>query len=250
MSERLARVNTDVELCFETFDDPAQKTILLVMAWRRRYRVGRGILRDARGARLSRRALRQPRRRPLVAPARPPADPEPDAVRDKRAASYTLSDMADDAVGLLDHLGVAGAHVVGASWAGWSPTTIAIEYPERVRSLMSTMSNESGRLNGQPAPAVYGSRPAAGRLAADRRERVVRTRSAQRRDEHDHDHHERQYAESREQRTLIAPEVWLGPVARVVPLRRGPDPVVVIVGHASGVPPLDPGHAAANGALD
>src|SRR4051812_21548833 len=74
-------------------------------------------------------------------------------LRDKSAASYTLSDMADDAVGLLDHLGIARAHVVGASMGGMIAQTIAIEYPERVLSLVSIMSNEGGRLKGQPTPA-------------------------------------------------------------------------------------------------
>jgi pimeloyl-ACP methyl ester carboxylesterase len=61
--------------------------------------------------------------------------------------------MADDAVGLLDHLGVRRAHVVGASMGGMIAQTIAIAYPERVLSLVSIMSNEGGRLKGQPTPA-------------------------------------------------------------------------------------------------
>jgi pimeloyl-ACP methyl ester carboxylesterase len=53
---------------------------------------------------------------------------------------YTLSDMAADAVGLLDAIGVASAHVVGSSMGGMIAQVIAIEHPERVRSLTSISS--------------------------------------------------------------------------------------------------------------
>lgn len=54
---------------------------------------------------------------------------------------YTLSDMAADAVGLLDHLTIASAHIAGASMGGMIAQTIAIEYPARTRSLVSIMSS-------------------------------------------------------------------------------------------------------------
>ena len=47
---------------------------------------------------------------------------------------YTLSDMANDAVGLLDALGIDRAHIVGASMGGMIVQTIAIEHPERCLS--------------------------------------------------------------------------------------------------------------------
>jgi pimeloyl-ACP methyl ester carboxylesterase len=56
---------------------------------------------------------------------------------------YTLSTFAADAVGLLDHLGVQKAHVAGSSMGGMIVQTIAIEYPERVLSLISVMSTTS-----------------------------------------------------------------------------------------------------------
>jgi pimeloyl-ACP methyl ester carboxylesterase len=71
---------------------------------------------------------------------------------DASSASYLLSDMADDAVGLLDALGIASAHVVGASMGGMIAQTIAIRHPERVRSLCSIMSTTGAADVGAPAP--------------------------------------------------------------------------------------------------
>jgi pimeloyl-ACP methyl ester carboxylesterase len=59
---------------------------------------------------------------------------------DTSSAVYTLEDMADDAVGLLDALGLASAHVVGASLGGMIAQTVAIRHPQRVRTLTSIMS--------------------------------------------------------------------------------------------------------------
>lgn len=65
---------------------------------------------------------------------------------------YTLSDMAADAVGLLDHLGVDGAHVVGASMGGMIAQHVAIEHPDRVLSLTSIMSMTGEPEYGSPLP--------------------------------------------------------------------------------------------------
>jgi pimeloyl-ACP methyl ester carboxylesterase len=65
-------------------------------------------------------------------------------------APYTLSDMAGDAAGLLDALGIPAAHVVGASLGGMIAQTLAIERPRRVRSLVSIMST-TGRSELPPA---------------------------------------------------------------------------------------------------
>lgn len=55
-------------------------------------------------------------------------------------APYTLSDMAGDVVGLLDHLAIDRAHVVGMSMGGMIAQHLAIEHPRRVRSITSIMS--------------------------------------------------------------------------------------------------------------
>ncbi len=74
---------------------------------------------------------------------------------DLSTASYNLSDMAGDTVGLLDALGISSAHLVGASMGGFIAQTIAIEHPSRVRSLTSIMSSTGDRNVGQLAPEAY-----------------------------------------------------------------------------------------------
>jgi pimeloyl-ACP methyl ester carboxylesterase len=88
---------------------------------------------------------------------------------DPSSASYRLSDMAGDTVGLLDALELATAHVVGASMGGMIAQTLAIEYPDRVRSLTSIMSTTGDPSVGQatrPAMAALLSPPAASREQA------------------------------------------------------------------------------------
>jgi pimeloyl-ACP methyl ester carboxylesterase len=64
-------------------------------------------------------------------------------------SSYLLSDMAADGIGLLDHLGIERAHIVGASMGGMIAQTMAIEHPQRVASLTSIMSNTGDRKHGK-----------------------------------------------------------------------------------------------------
>ncbi len=66
------------------------------------------------------------------------------------SVSYTLSDMAADTVGLMSALGFESAHLLGASMGGMIAQTVAIEYPEKVRSLTSMMSTTGNPSVGQP----------------------------------------------------------------------------------------------------
>jgi pimeloyl-ACP methyl ester carboxylesterase len=79
--------------------------------------------------------------------------------------AYTLADMAADGIGLLDHLGIAQAHIVGASMGGMISQHIAARYPERVLSLTSIMSTTGNprlpRAN-KEAMAVLANRPMSG----------------------------------------------------------------------------------------
>jgi pimeloyl-ACP methyl ester carboxylesterase len=65
---------------------------------------------------------------------------------------YTLSDMASDAIGLLDALGIDRAHIVGASMGGMIAQHVAIEHPGRVISLTSIMSTPGEPEVGTPSP--------------------------------------------------------------------------------------------------
>jgi pimeloyl-ACP methyl ester carboxylesterase len=65
---------------------------------------------------------------------------------------YLLADMADDAVAVLDHLGVTSAVVMGASMGGMIAQTLAIHSPRRVRALVSIMSTTGNRRVGRADP--------------------------------------------------------------------------------------------------
>ncbi|MHA2432885.1 MAG: alpha/beta fold hydrolase, partial [Candidatus Thorarchaeota archaeon] len=67
---------------------------------------------------------------------------------------YKLSDMASDAVGLLDALNIETAHVVGASMGGMIAQSMAIRYPERIRTLTSIMSSTGDPNLPPPEPEV------------------------------------------------------------------------------------------------
>ncbi len=69
-------------------------------------------------------------------------------------ANYLLDDMAADALGLLDRLEIATAHVVGSSMGGMIGQLLAIEHPDRVVSLTSIMSSTGEPEVGQARPEV------------------------------------------------------------------------------------------------
>ena len=149
--EQIAPVG-ELELCYETFGERSDPAVLLIMGlgtqmigWREEFCEGlaaRGFFvvrfdnRDVgRSTRLDH--LPVPTTWQLVR-------------RDKSAARYTLEDMAADAVGLLDHLGIERANVVGASMGSMIAQTLAATHPDRVSSLVSIMGNTGARTSGQP----------------------------------------------------------------------------------------------------
>ena len=84
-------------------------------------------------------------------------------------APYALADMAEDTLGVLDALGVAQAHVCGASMGGMIAQHLAVRHPGRVRSLTLMMTTTGARHLPQPAwpvRQVLLSRPQGGDLEA------------------------------------------------------------------------------------
>ena len=93
---------------------------------------------------------------------------------------YTLSDMANDAVGLMSALDVDRAHIVGASMGGMIGQLVAINHPERTKSLTSVMST-TGRRDlppGDPAALAVLARAPASSSREDLIENGVNVRRA------------------------------------------------------------------------
>jgi pimeloyl-ACP methyl ester carboxylesterase len=156
MAESFCRVG-DIEICFETFGDPADPALLLVMGlgtqmlgWHEDFCADLA----GRGFHVIRYDNRDIGRSTILSGAPVPTLGQI-IRRDKRAASYTLAEMAADGVGLLDHLGIERAHLVGVSMGGMIAQTIAARRPERVLSLTSIMSSTGSRWRGQPALKTY-----------------------------------------------------------------------------------------------
>ena len=70
---------------------------------------------------------------------------------------YTLADLADDAAGLLDALGIASAHVCGASMGGMIAQLMALRHPRKVRSLTLIMTSSGSRRLPRPSLKVQHS---------------------------------------------------------------------------------------------
>jgi pimeloyl-ACP methyl ester carboxylesterase len=158
--ELFAPVASGVELCYQTFGDPDGEPMLLVMGlatqmtfWdpdlcamlaRRGYYVIRF---DNRDVGRSSRGKGRVTRRMLVR-----------AFAGRRVrAPYSLHDLGSDAFGLLDHLGIASAHLVGVSMGGMIVQTMTLDQPNRVRSLTSIMSTTGKRTVGWLHPLLLPS---------------------------------------------------------------------------------------------
>jgi pimeloyl-ACP methyl ester carboxylesterase len=156
MTEQFRDVGRGITLCYEDFGDPDDAPILLVMglatqmiAWHEDFCTDlaeRGFYVVRFDNRDIGRSTHFDFRPPSVAQM---------VLRRFDSQQYTLSDMAEDAVGLLNELDVSPAHVVGASMGGMIAQQMAAEHPEAVRSLTSIMATTGNRWRGQPTLAVY-----------------------------------------------------------------------------------------------
>jgi pimeloyl-ACP methyl ester carboxylesterase len=163
-----------LDICYQTFGDPADPAMLLVMGlggpmtwWspefcgllaERGFHVIRYDNRDSgRSSRVRSRVSRAGLARSVVLRSAPPP--------------YTLTDMADDGLAVLDDLGHESAHVVGISMGGMIAQTMALHRPERVRSLTSIMSTTGRRTVGWQDPRLLPLLVA--RRAASREEYVA-----------------------------------------------------------------------------
>jgi pimeloyl-ACP methyl ester carboxylesterase len=82
----------------------------------------------------------------------PDPDPLAAAAGDYSSASYTLADLADDAAGLLNTVGIDAAHIVGSSMGGMVAQWFAFRHPHKTLSLTSIMSMTGNRDVGLPSP--------------------------------------------------------------------------------------------------
>ena len=156
MAEEFCDVGRGVTLCYEGFGDPDEPPILLVMglatqmiAWHEDFCTELA----ARGFYVVRFDNRDSGRSTHF-DFRPPSVKQM-ALRHFGPEQYSLSDMAGDAVGLVNELDLSPAHIVGVSMGGMIAQVLAAEHPEAVRSLTSIMSTTGSRWHGQPALPVY-----------------------------------------------------------------------------------------------
>jgi len=158
VTEQTAALPSGVTLCFETFGSPDDPAVLLVMGlggpmgwWDTQFcqRL------SARGFFVIRYDNRDTGRSTKFGDHRVGRSDIVRAFVGLAKGPYTIGDMAQDALGLLDHLGVAGAHLVGVSMGGMIAQTFAIEHPGRALSLTSIMSTTGRRTVGWQNPRIY-----------------------------------------------------------------------------------------------
>jgi pimeloyl-ACP methyl ester carboxylesterase len=175
-AETMAPVN-GIELCYQEMGDPDGEPLVLIMglatqmiAWDEQFC---GML-AGRGFRVVRFDNRDIGRSTKI---RSKGVPNVlDLLVGRGKPEYRLRDMADDTVGLMDHLEIEAAHLVGASMGGMIAQCTAIGHPDRVRSLCSIMSTTGSRRVGHPSYKTFGlllGKPPREREAAI--ERVIKT---------------------------------------------------------------------------
>ena len=146
-----------IDIAFERFGDPQARPVLLIMGLGTQmlgWPDGFCRVMVDRGAQVIRFDNRDIGLSTHITDA-PAPDVSAALTGDLSSAPYKLSDMAGDTVGLLDALELQSAHVVGASMGGMIAQTVAIEYPDRIRSLTSIMSTTGDPSVGQPTrPAL------------------------------------------------------------------------------------------------
>lgn len=156
--ERLAPAN-GIELAYQEMGDPEGEPLLLVMGLATQmlgWEEGFCALLAERGFRVVRFDNRDIGRSTKLVDAGVPS--RFDMLSGRRStAAYLLGDMARDTTGLMDHLGIESAHLVGASMGGMIAQTVAIEHPRRVRSLVSIMSTTGSRRTGLPTVKAFGA---------------------------------------------------------------------------------------------
>ncbi len=156
--EEMMAPSNGIELAYQEMGDPDGEPLLLVMglatqmiAWDEEFC---SLLAD-RGFRVVRFDNRDIGRSTKIDSAGVPS--RVDMMAGRRAtAPYLLRDMARDTTGLMDHLGFDSAHLVGVSMGGMIVQTVAIETPERVRSLVSMLSTTGSRWVGLPSYKAFG----------------------------------------------------------------------------------------------
>ncbi len=148
-----AQVN-GIEICFETFGDSADPTVLLVMGlgsqmihWDAEFCQGL-VDRGFHVVRFDNRDMGESSRIDETVDIF--AVLQAVGAGETPAVPYLLTDMAADAVGLLDHLGIDRAHILGVSMGGMIVQTIALEHPDRVVTMTSIMSTTGDSDVGAP----------------------------------------------------------------------------------------------------
>ncbi len=145
----------DIEICADELGDPAGSPLLLIhglagqlISWDEDLCAMFG----AEGFRVVRYDNRDAGKSTIVDAPRFRPDARRSANRD--AATYTLDDLADDAAGLLDALGIAAAHVLGASMGAMIGQTLAVRHRDKVKSLCSMMGSTGAPDVGLPSAAA------------------------------------------------------------------------------------------------